>query len=48
MHACTLMNLKKGISLSMAWMEVHIQQKLFSDLLHFCVNGNGFLFLRRH
>lgn len=38
-----LIDLKKGISLGMAWMEMHIQQKLFNDLLHFFVKGNIFL-----
>lgn len=40
-------NLKIGNSLSMAWMEVHMQQRLFNDLLTFLFIGNVFLYSRK-
>lgn len=45
---CPSVNLKVGNSLSVAWMEVHVQQRLFSDLLTFLFIGNIFLCSRKH
>lgn len=47
-HVCTLISLNRSISLSMACMEVHIQEELFNDLLYFFVKSSVFLCSWRH